>query len=125
EKSFAIQPTAPALSNLGAAYFYLGKYQDAARAYEQAAQMNPNGYESFGNLAEAYAQIAGRSDESRRNYIRALQLAEERLKVNPHDGGVLMDAALYAAMLGDRRKADDYRTSGLKVSAGDPEAWLR
>lgn len=125
EKSIAIQPTAPALSNLGAAYFYLGKYQDAARAYERAAQMNPTGYESFGNLAEAYAQIAGRPDESRRNYIRALQLAEERLKVNPSDGEVLMDAALYAAMLGDRRKADDYRTSGLKVSAGDPEAWLR
>ena len=125
EKSIAIQPTAPALSNLGAAYFYLGKYQDAARAYEQAAQMNPNGYESFGNLAEANTQIPGRQDEIRKNYMRALSLAEERLKVNPRDGAVLMDAALYAAMLGDRRKAEEYKTSGLKLASGDPEAWLR
>jgi len=125
EKSIAIQPTAAALSNLGAAYFYSGKYQDAARAYGQAAQMNPNGYESFGNLAEAYEQIPGSQEESRRNYMRALNLAEERLKVNPRDGAVLMDAALYAAMLGDRAKADDYRTSGLKLDSGDPEAWLR
>lgn len=125
ENSIAIQPTAPALSNLGAAYFYLGRYQDAARAYEQASRMNPSGYESFGNLAEAYAQIAGRQDESHRSYMQALKLAEERLKVNSRDGTVLMDAALYAAMLGDRRKAGEYRKSGLELAPDDPEAWLR
>jgi serine/threonine-protein kinase len=125
EKSIAIQPTAPALSNLGAAYFYLRKYQEAARTYEKAAQLSPNEYEIFGNLAEAYAQMKGSQDESRRNYARALSLAEERLKVNPRDGAVRMDAALYSAMLGERRKADEYRTSGLKMAPKDPEAWLR
>jgi serine/threonine protein kinase/tetratricopeptide (TPR) repeat protein len=125
EKSIAIQPTAPALSNLGAAYFYLRKYQDAVRAYQQAAQMSPNAYEIFGNLAEAYAQIKGRQDESRTNYTRALELAEERLKINPRDGAVRMDAALYESMLGDRRRAEAYRISGLKLAGEDPEAWLR
>jgi serine/threonine protein kinase/tetratricopeptide (TPR) repeat protein len=125
EKSIAIQPTAPALSNLGAAYFYLHQYENAARSYERAAQLSPNEYEIFGNLGEAYAQIEGSENESRSNYARALNLAEERLKVNPRDGAVRMDAALYSAMLGDRRKADVYRTSGLKLAGEDPEAWLR
>ena len=125
EKSIAIQPTAPALSNLGAAYFYLHQYQDAARSYERAAQLSPNEYEIFGNMAEAYAQFQGNHDQSRSNYARALNLAEERLKVNPRDGAVRMDAALYAAMLGDRQKADEYRTTGLDLAPEDPEAWLR
>jgi serine/threonine-protein kinase len=125
EKSIAIQPTAAALSNLGAAYFYLRKYQDAARAYAQAAQLSPNEYEIFGNLAEAYAQIGGSQDESRRNYTRALSLAEGRLKVNPRDGAVCMDAALYSAMLGEREKALQYRKAGLKLSAENPQAWHR
>jgi tetratricopeptide (TPR) repeat protein len=125
EKSIAIQPTAPALSNLGAAYFYLRKYQDAARTYAQAAELSPNEYEIFGNLAEAYAQIEGSQNESRRNYARALNLAEERLKVNPRDGAVRMDAAVYSAMLGQREKALQYRNAGLKLSAENPQAWHR
>jgi serine/threonine protein kinase/tetratricopeptide (TPR) repeat protein len=125
EKSIAIQPTAPALSNLGAAYFYLRKYQDAARTYAQAAELSPNEYEIFGNLAEAYAQIEGSQNESRRNYARALDLAEERLKVNPRDGAVRMDAAVYSAMLGQREKALQYRNAGLKLSAENPQAWHR
>ncbi|HWG86576.1 MAG TPA: protein kinase [Candidatus Acidoferrales bacterium] len=125
EKSIAIQPTAAALSNLGAAYFYLRKYQDAARTYAQAAELSPNEYEIFGNLAEAYAQIEGSQNESRRNYARALDLAEERLKVNPRDGAVRMDAALYSAMLGEREKALQYRKAGLKLSAENPQTWHR
>jgi tetratricopeptide (TPR) repeat protein/TolB-like protein len=125
EKSVAIHPTAQALSNLGAAYFYQHNYPESARSYQAAAQMDPNRSAIFGNLAEAYSQIPGREQEGLRNYAEALRLAEQGLKVNPNDGASLMDAAFYAAMLGQNAKAEEYRTAGLERSPQVPVARLR
>ncbi|HEY6270805.1 MAG TPA: protein kinase [Terriglobales bacterium] len=125
ERSITIRPTAPALTNLGAAYFYQGKYVEAARSYERAAEMTPKEYLIFGNLGEAYQQIEGKHEASLRNYAQALQLAEQWLEVNPKNGGARLDAAVYAAVLGQATKAEAYRKSGLSVSPSDPEARLR
>jgi tetratricopeptide (TPR) repeat protein len=125
EKSIAIHPTHQALSNLGVAYFYQHNYIDSARSYQAAAQLDPNRYEIFGNLAESYTQIAGREQESQKNYAEALRLAEQRLSVNPRDGECLLRAALYAAMLGQDAKAEEYRKAGLELSPRVPEARLR
>jgi tetratricopeptide (TPR) repeat protein len=124
ERSIAIRPTASALSNLGVAYFYQHRYEDAARNYELAAQTLPGAYAIFGNLGEAYAQIADKGTESRGNYAHALELAERGLAVNPRDGGTLMDAALYAAVLAQTAKADTYRKAGLRFSSNTPEIRL-
>ena len=125
EKSISIQPTASALSNLGALYFYEHRYLPAAQAYSRAADLNPNQYVVYGNLAEAYAQIPGKQGDSRMNYAEALSLAEEQLRVNPEQGVVRIDAALYAVMLGQKDKALAYRNLALKLSAEDPQAWHR
>src|SRR5260370_19051218 len=125
QRSVAIRPGAAALNNLGVAYFYLGKYLEAAHCYERAAQMTPNAYMIFGNLGEAYQQLRGRRQESRTNYAQALKLAEEWLAVNSKDGGARLDAALYAAMLGQKSKAEAYRKLGLSMSSHNPEARLR
>jgi len=125
ERSIAIRPAGGAYTNLGVAYFYEHRYQEAAASYEKAAQARPNEYAIFGNLGEAYDQIPGKQDESRNSYIQALQLAEQRLKVNTRDASVLMDAAFYAAMLGQKAKADQYRQAGLRLSVHDPNTRLR
>lgn len=125
ERSIAIQPGAPALSNLGAAYFYQGRYLEAAHSYERAAQMTPNEYVIFGNLAEAYQQVEGKQEESRKDYTQALKLAEQWLEVNAKDGVARLDAAVYAAMLGREAKAEAYRKAGLKMLPRDPQARLR
>jgi tetratricopeptide (TPR) repeat protein len=122
ERSIKIQPTASALNNVGAVYFYQRRYADAARSYELAAQLTPDDYRIFGNLGEAYGQIGGKQEESRRNYTHALKLAEQRLIANGNDGGALLEAALYAAMLGHNAKAEEYRKSGIAMSGHDPEA---
>ena len=122
ERSIKIQPTASALNNLGASYFYQRRYAEAARSYELAAQMTPNEYRIYGNLGEAYGQIGGKQEESRRNYAQALKLAEQRLSANGSDGDALLQAALYAAMLGQDTKAEKYRKSGIALSGQDPEA---
>ncbi len=125
QRSIAIQPTGEALSNLGASYFYLHRYGEAADSYARAAALLPRQYVIFGNMAEAYAQMEGRERESRENYSQALKLTEEQLAVNPRDGTVRMDAALYAAMLGQSEKAEQYRKSGLKLSGNNPQALHR
>jgi serine/threonine-protein kinase len=121
ERSIKIQPTASALNNVGAVYFYQRRYAEAARSYELAAQMTPDDYPIFGNLAEAYGQM-GKQEESRRNYAQALKLADQRLIANGNDGGALLEAALYAAMVGQTAKAEEYRKSGIALSGRDPKA---
>jgi eukaryotic-like serine/threonine-protein kinase len=122
ERSIKIQPTASALNNVGAVYFYQRRYADAARSYELATQLTPDDYRIFGNLGEAYAQIGGREQESRRSYAQALKLAEQRLNANGNDGGALLAAALHAAILGQNEKSERYRKSGIALSGHDPEA---
>jgi eukaryotic-like serine/threonine-protein kinase len=122
ERSIKIQPTASALNNVGAVYFYQRRYAEAARSYELAAQQTPDDYRIFGNLGEVYGQISGKQEESRRNYTQALKLADQRLSANGRDGAALLDAALYAAMLGQNAKAEEYRKSGIVLSGQDPEA---
>jgi serine/threonine-protein kinase len=124
ERSIAIRPNFQALNNLGAAYFYQGRYVEAARTYERAAQMTPYAYMIFGNLGEAYRQVQGKREESIKNYTQALKLAEQWLKINGNDGGVRLHAALYAAMIGETKKAEAYRKSGIRMSSRDPEARL-
>jgi len=125
ERSIQIEPSAPALSNLGAAYFYQGKYQEAAHSYERAALMTPNEHVIFGNLGEAYQQLEGKQEESLKNYRQALQLVKQWLLVNPKDGAAQLDAAVYAAMLGQKTTAEAYRKSGLGMAPHNPEARLR
>jgi serine/threonine-protein kinase len=122
ERSIKIQPTAAALNNVGALYFYQRRYTEAARSYELAAQMTPDDYRIFGNLGEVYGQIAGKQEESRKNYAQGLTLADQRLSANGSDGEALLEAALYAAMLGQDAKAEEYRKSGIALSGRDPKA---
>jgi eukaryotic-like serine/threonine-protein kinase len=125
ERSIAIHPTSPALNNLGAAYFYQRLYAEAARVYEQAARLTPTSNVVFGNLGETYAQIPGKQEQSRSSYGQALKLTEQQLIVNGQDGNAMSHAALYAAHLGERIKADHYRKASLRLSAQDPRARLR
>jgi hypothetical protein len=52
-------------------------------------------------------------------------LTGQGLRVNPQDGQALSYAALYAARLGEKVKAEQYRKSSLKLSARDPRTRLR
>ena len=125
ERSNAIRPSASGLNNLGVVYAYQHLYKEAAASYERALLLSRNDYLIYGNLGEVYDQIADKQEESRRNYTKALELTEQRLAVNQNDSSVLLDAAFYAAMLGQRTTAEKYRQAGLKLSARDPHVRLR
>ena len=54
QKSLELEQHSATYSNLGTAYFYLKRYDDAIKMFEKALEMNPNYELAMGNLADAY-----------------------------------------------------------------------
>jgi len=62
-------------------------------------------YRSTGNLARAYYNSSNRRSEGLDLFRRAVELGEEKLKVNPNDSDVHLLLARYYSMLGRRAEA--------------------
>jgi serine/threonine-protein kinase len=116
EKSIAIEPTAQAYSNLGTTYFFLTRYADAVEMYEKAIDLGENQYIIWGNLADSYRYMPGRSEAAREAYQRAVELAEEQLVINPNDAQLRSSLAVYYANLGNHNKALDEITWARKLA---------
>lgn len=123
KKSIAIRPSYPGYVNLGGAYFGLGKFTDAANAYEEAAKLDPQQYVIWGNLGDALYS-SGKKDQSVAPLRKAAELAEADLKVNPHDPDVLSSLAGYYSMLGDRKHALLYLGQALQYGHNDKDVLL-
>ncbi|HEY6292446.1 MAG TPA: protein kinase [Terriglobia bacterium] len=118
QRSLAIRPTAQAYSNLASAYFQLGRFDRAASNDEQAVKLEPHGYVLWGNLGEAY-YYGGHRSEAFGAYRQAAALAEEALKVNPKDAGLLAALAGYYSMLGSGGQA--LAALDQALAAGQPD----
>jgi len=125
ERSVGLRPSAAAYSNLGTVYFYLRRFADSARAYEQAVQLDARDYALWGNLAESYYWSAGEREKAAAAYRRALQLAEEQLKVNPREASALGQVALDNAMLGNAAAAEQYLQRALALAPADTDLQLK
>ena len=93
--------TAAALANLGTVDFYLGKFPQAAEAYEKSVELDPQDSSMLGNLAEAYYWIPGKREQAQATYRSAISQAEKQLKINPRDVELISEIGVYHAMLGD------------------------
>jgi serine/threonine-protein kinase len=100
-----LQSNATTYSNLATSYFLEHRFVEAARTYEIAIQQKDAEYWQWGNLAEAYALAPGESERVRPAYLKASELVNQRLRVNPRDAQAIHDAGLYQAMLGNREVA--------------------
>jgi eukaryotic-like serine/threonine-protein kinase len=120
KKSLTLRPIYASYVNLGTAYFYLRDYQQSAAAAKEAIKLDPNQYVVWGNLGEAL-YYSGAKAESVPNYRKAIELAQQDLKVNPQDSGILADLANYYAMLGQTQQAHDYLDRALQHSRNDKE----
>jgi tetratricopeptide (TPR) repeat protein len=100
EKSVSLSPASAALSNLGTIYFRQGRYQDAARAFEQAADARAGDYRIWRNLGSAYRFTPGNADKARQAFARAAELAERERHVNPRQALLLAQLADCYANLG-------------------------
>jgi serine/threonine protein kinase/tetratricopeptide (TPR) repeat protein len=120
QKSTEIRKTGGALSNLGTAYFHLRRFDDAARAYQDAIVFDSNDYSLWGNLGAAY-YYGGHQSESVLPFTNAIKFASERLGINPKDALALSDLASYHSMLGNKDEAFRDLQRALQLSPKDPE----
>ncbi len=123
KRSLQLRPTYAANVNLGNAYFYLLDFSSAARYYEEATKLNPRQYVTWGNLGEAH-YYAHQLDKAVLAYRKAIDLANEELKVNPRDADVLGSLAGYHSMLGHRKEALTLLERTLQYQPNDKDTFL-
>lgn len=103
ENSLAILPdNEPQLSNLGVAYFYLGKYRQSADAFEKAVNIVPTGT-GFANSGSVY-YFAG-------EYEKAIDMYRKAIRLSPTDYRLYVYLADSLRMLPGRKPEalDEYR----------------
>jgi serine/threonine protein kinase/tetratricopeptide (TPR) repeat protein len=124
QRSISIRPTAIAYSNLTNTYYFLRRFTDEARTLEQALRLDDSDCEIWGNLGVAYYWAPGERAKSVKVFEKATAMAQERLRVNPRDAGVLQDIADYNAMLGKKSVSLDYLNRAFALTPNDPALFL-
>jgi tetratricopeptide (TPR) repeat protein len=120
EGSLAIRPNYLAASNLGTLYFFDQKdYSKAAEAFRRAIALSGEEYVPWGNYAMAL-EWSGQKDPARKAYLRAAELAEASMRVNPKAAAVHMSLAEYYAALGDMSRATTLMRSALALEPDNP-----
>jgi len=104
-----------AYTNLGQALYLERRYADAAGAFEKAAQLAPKSPIKHRNLGDAYERL-GQVEKAKEAYRRGVELCNEELKTNPHDGRMLSMLAVYEAKLGDHSAASRHASAAIAVS---------
>jgi tetratricopeptide (TPR) repeat protein/TolB-like protein len=104
-ESLKPKPYAPGFSNLGTVLFFEGKYDEAARQFEDATKLQPSNHIWWGNLGDARWQIAAERARALEAFQKASLLASQQLLLNPANAGVRRSYALYLAKLGRSEEA--------------------
>jgi eukaryotic-like serine/threonine-protein kinase len=123
EKSIAIRPTRDAYNNVAVAQFHLHRFKNSVLNFKEALKLDDSDYQTWGNMGDA-CYYSGDTPAAMESYRKAIPLAEQRLKVNPRDAGVLGDLASYYSMLGDRKQALSYLDRSLQLGPGDKDLLL-
>ena len=117
--------TFEAYGNLGAAYFYMRRYQESAENLQQALKIDDKDWLNWGNLGDTLYQIPARRQEALSAYRKAIELARTRLEVNPKDSFALAFTADYYAMLERSSQAREQLARALEVTSSDAEVLFR
>ena len=106
QRSIALSPSRFAYAALGATQYRMRRFDDAVVSLEKTRSMLEDS-QSAGNLARAY-YWAGQKDRARELFVRAIELGQRELAVNPRNGALHLSLAEFHARLGRRREALDH-----------------
>ncbi len=118
ERSLSLRPTAQAHANLGAVYFYEGRFRDAVPAYREAVRLGRSDARVWGALADS-ERWSGLAEDAARDYRQAIALLEKELAVDPRSAEPWSRLAIHEAALGERDKAAASIGKALRLAPGD------
>jgi tetratricopeptide (TPR) repeat protein len=125
QRSIDLLPMMPAYSDMGEAYFYLHRYPEAISSFDKARALDEHDYLNWGNLGDALYWSPTRRSEAAAAYKRAIELAQERARINPKDQIAQIYVAEYSAMIGDKHTAMSAMQKAQELAPGDPEVMFR
>jgi TolB-like protein/tetratricopeptide (TPR) repeat protein/DNA-binding winged helix-turn-helix (wHTH) protein len=123
QKSLKLASTTMAYRNIGTIYYYQGRYQEAAAMHQQAVELAPQDHWSLGKLAATYQQMEDEGEKSRATYEKAIELASDRLKVEPADAMTMAYLASYLVSVGEQAQAREYAARAVELEPDNPEVW--
>lgn len=122
--SLQLGETADALNELGLLLIYQKKGHQAIPIIQRALILRPEQHLWWTNLGIAYHQASFVTD-SKRSYLRGLDLAETDITKNPRDNKVRSHLAYLAAQLGDKRRAEFEIAQALQQAPEDNDVrWM-
>ncbi|MEH6588105.1 MAG: tetratricopeptide repeat protein [Halioglobus sp.] len=104
-QSLKITPSAGAFANIGLSMFQLGEYDEAVNWYSKALDLGPENAAIWGALGDTYRFSSQGAELSLPMYKRAIELSQQRLRINPSDGNTLALIGHYYAASGDKESA--------------------
>jgi tetratricopeptide (TPR) repeat protein len=124
EKSFDLERTYQACTNLGTLYYMNHKFEDAARMYEWALEDNASDYAVMAALGAAQYWSPGQRERGIESYRQAARLAEEALRTGEESAVLLAELSGYYAVIGhDSTVAVAERA--VRLEPGNPDVLFR
>jgi Flp pilus assembly protein TadD len=125
ETSLAIESAFKTLSNLGILLQSEGKNEEAAKVYQRAAEMNPDSYATWANLASAYNRTRGSKAKAKESYLKAISVAKTWLETHPTDAEAISDLGSYYAAVEDSEKSAPLLRQAVALAPANPQVLYR
>jgi tetratricopeptide (TPR) repeat protein len=107
-RSLEIKPNYQAFSNLATLYFRQQKYAEATEFFENALDLEEDDHRIWGNLGDARRFTADATPEQIHDaYQRAIELARQKLTLNPQDIETRGYLVFYLAVQGEDNQSLD------------------
>jgi serine/threonine-protein kinase len=125
EESVKLDPRADPIMALGQVFFRKNDFANAIATYKRAAGVAPDQFDSWGNLAEAYAADGKHEAESEDAFKKAAALAEEAKKRTPGDAYTISMLGKYYASLHETTLSVPLLRKAIALAPKDPDTTER